>query len=197
MMNVKGEKMKLHEKIRKIRKDLGLSMRDVQERLKFFFGPKKAISYPTLVRIENGKISKFSSILQIRYALGVTIDQLLKDTELEERLVIEKDERINEYTYNEKANASVVIGPNASFLALELTLEPSGRTTLEQSPANGGKFEKWFYVIQGTLHCYLNNEEYILKSKDTLTFNSTIPHYLENKGKTKCICIVIQNPKHF
>lgn len=188
--------MQLYEKIRKVREDLGLTIQDVYARCLTIFGPEKAMSYRTLLRIESGRIAKFSSVLKICCALGVTLEELLKDTELAQRLVIRKKERIDEYTYNEKVSASVVSSPTRTFLALELTLQPSGRTALEHSPQEG-IFEKWIYVVEGLLTCHLGAEQFILASKDTISFDSAIPHYFENKAKKTCACVVIQNPKHF
>ncbi len=188
--------MKLHEKIRKIRGELGLTIQEVFDRGVSIFGNKKAISYRTLQRIEKGFIAKFSSILKICDALGISLEALLKDTELEQRLIIRKKERIDEYTYNEKARASVVSSPHRTFLALELALKPLGKTTVEKSPQEG-VFEKWIYVVEGQLTCVLGNEQFSLSSKDTISFDSSLPHYLENRGKKGCICIVIQNPKYF
>ena len=111
-------------------------------------------------------------------------------------MVIKKKERIDEYTYNERVHASVISSPMRKFLALELNLEPSGRTTLEQSPREG-VFEKWVYVVEGQLTCHVGKENFPLISKDTISFDSSIPHYFENNGRKKCICIVVQNPKYF
>ena len=133
--------------------------------------------------------------MQIRHALGVSIEELLKDTDLEQKLIIKKNERINEYTYNEKASASIVNSPNSDFLMLELDLEYKGKTIAEKAVNDGRKIQKWIYVIQGTLNCFIDEEEHVLKSKDTLTFNSTIPHYFYNKYKKKCICLIGQFPK--
>lgn len=188
--------MKLHEKIRKIREEFGLTIQEVFDRGVSIFGSKKAISYRTLQRIEKGFIAKFSSILKICDALGISLEALLKDTELEQRLIIRKKERIDEYTYNEKARASVISSPHRTFLALELTLKPLGKTTIEKSPQDG-VFEKWIYVVEGQLTCVLGNEQFNLSSKDTISFDSSLPHHLENQGKKECICIIIQNPKYF
>ena len=188
--------MQLYEKIRKMREDLGLSLQDVHNRCVEIFGREKSMSYRTLLRIEAGQIAKFSSILKICFALGIPLEQLLKDTELEHRLVIKKKERLDEYTYNEKVHASVISSPTRSFLALELNLDPGGKTSIEQSPKEG-VYEKWIYVVEGELICHLGNEKFILSSKDTISFDSSVAHYFENKSKRKCVCVVIQNPKYF
>jgi len=188
--------VKLYEKIKKIREDLGLSIRDVCDRGVAIFGPEKAISYRTLQRIEKGQLAKFSSVLKICCALGITLEELIKSTELEDRMVIRHNERLDEYTYNDKVHASITSCPSRSFLALELTLEPNGKTPVEQSPENQS-FEKWIYVIEGELTCVIGEEAFLLKKKDAVSFNSSIRHYFENTSSKKCVCAMVQNPKHF
>ena len=188
--------MKLYEKIKKIREDLGLTIQDVHDRGITIFGSKKAMSYRTLQRIEKGQLAKFSSVLKICCALGITLEELIKDTELEDRMVIRKNERLDEYTYNDKVYASITSCPSRSFLALEMTLKSGGKTMVEQSPESKS-FEKWIYVVEGELTCTIGKEKFILKKKDTVSFNSSIQHYFENTSSKKCICTIIQNPKHF
>lgn len=188
--------MKLHLKIKKTRNDMGMTLQEVYNRGVAAFGAKQALSYKTLQRIEKGQIAKFSSVLKICDAMEIPLEEMIKDTELEQRLVIRKKERLDEFTYNEKVRASVISSPSRSFLALELILEPSGKTAVEQSPADG-KYEKWIYVVEGELTCVLDEERFTLTSKDTISFDSTAPHFFENKGKKKCICTVVINPKYF
>jgi len=188
--------MKLYKKIKKIREDMGLTIQDVYDRGIIIFGEKKALSYRTLQRIEKGQLSKFSSVLKICCALGITLEKLIKDTELENRMIIRKNERLDEYTYNNKVYASVTSCPSRSFLAMELTLEPGGTSIMEQSQADQ-TFEKWIYVVEGCLVCHIGEEQFILSKRDAVSFNSNVCHYYENPGRKKCLCIVVQNPKHF
>ena len=188
--------MKLHLKIKKTRNDLGLTLQEVYNRGVAAFGAKHALSYKTLQRIEKGQIAKFSSILKICDVMEVPLEKMIKDTELEQCLVIRKKERLDEFTYNEKVHASVISSPSRSFLSLELILEPSGKTAVEQSPTDG-KYEKWIYVVEGELTCVLDEERFTLTSKDTISFDGTVPHFFENKGRKKCICTVMTNPKYF
>lgn len=189
--------MQLHEKIKKVREELGITIQEVYDRQVEIFGSKKATSYRTLLRIEQGYIAKFSSVLKICCALGITLEELLKETEQESKLVIRKKERLDEYTYNDKVSASVVSAPNRSFLALELSVEPFGKTATEQSPKDKGLFEKWVYVLDGELACVVGEEKFRLFGKDTISFDSSLPHHFENNTKKKCSCLVFQNPKHF
>jgi len=187
--------MKIYEKIKLVRLDLRLSLQNVFEKGVTVFG-KKAISYRTLQRIEQGDIAKFSSILKICCAIGIPLEKLIKDTELEDSLVIRKNERLDEYTYNDKIQASVVSSPSRSFLALEMSLKAGGKTAWELSPLDG-KYEKWIYVVQGRLTCYLGEEKFILEKKDSISFDSSTKHCFENTAKKSCLCIVVSNPKHF
>ncbi len=186
----------MHERIKIVREELGLTIQDVYARGENIFGKKKTLSYRTLQRIEKGHIAKFASILRICCAMGVPLERLLKDTELEHRLVIRKNERLDEYTYNDKAQASVISSPVRSFLALEMTIKPGGKTPTEHSPAQG-VHEKWIYIVEGTLTCRLGGESFILGPRDSFSFESAIPHTFENAGTRACICVMVQNPKHF
>jgi quercetin dioxygenase-like cupin family protein len=187
--------MKIHEKIKLIREGLKLNLHDVFERGVHIFG-EKALSYRTLHRIENGQIAKFSSILKICCALGVPLENLIKDTQLENRMVIRNNERLDEYTYNDKVQASVLSSPSRSFLSLELSLAPKGKTPWEHSPSEG-KYEKWIYVIRGKLTCYLGEEKFVLDKADSISFDSATPHCFENTASKTCQTIVVVNPKHF
>jgi quercetin dioxygenase-like cupin family protein len=186
--------MKLHEKIKKIREDLALSIQDVSNKVIKIFGEKKAISYRTIYRVEKGQIAKFASVLQICAGLGVKLPVLLKDTEMEDRLVIRKGEKIDEYT-SEGYNYSVLSSPMRHFLTLELIIAPKVKMPVERSPE--GNYEKWIYVLKGELTLDLGKEKYLLKEGDSISFKSSVDHQFENNTKTNCVCIVLQNPKHF
>ena len=188
--------MRLHERIKQIREELGMSLQEVYAKGELIFGKKKTLSYRTLQRIEKGYIAKFSSVLRICCALGIPLEKALKDTELEQRLVIRKTERLDEYTYNDKVQANVVSSPSRSFLALEMSLKPGGKTTMEQTPLEK-KYEKWIYVVSGSLVCQLGSEKFILDKQDSISFESAIPHFFANPSKKRCLCIIVQNPKNF
>ncbi len=188
--------MKHYEKIKKIRKGLNLSMPDVHSYAKTFLGQQKAISISTMGRIEDGKPTKFSSLIKYCSLLGITLKDLFKDTEFEERLVIRKKERTGGYAYN-KGHSYIVNNPNQSFLAQEFTLEPSGKTPLDYAPANKGKSAKWVYVTRGQLTCVIQDEKFLLKVQDTISFDGTKPHYFENNSRKKCLFIVIENPGRY
>jgi transcriptional regulator with XRE-family HTH domain len=191
--------MKLHEKIRQVRKEKGLTMVALKDRLREVFGDK-ALRYNTLYRIEKGlRDARFSSLSQICMGLGVSLKELKEGTEEEGSLLVDivtKREKIAQYIYSNKANAQILTKDKQPFLALRLVLEPDGKTNLEQDPAELGRFEKWIYCLRGKITCHIGKDKYNLKKDEALCFESSIPHYFENSTPKKTSCIIIQNPKH-
>lgn len=189
--------MKHYEKIKKIRNDLNLTVREVYERGAAILGPQKSISISTINRIETGKPHKFSSLVTLCFILGIHLKELLKGTELEECLIIRKKERTSGYQFNESASSQIINNPNHSFLTQEFLLLPGGETSLDRAPQGRGKYEKLVYVISGQLVCVLDDREMILKGGDSISFNSTKPHYFKNTSKKKCKFLAVENPGRY
>lgn len=192
--------IKLHEKIRKIRKEKGLSLRKLNANLIEIFGDK-ALRYNTLHRIEKGlRDGRASSLAQICSGLGISLKELKEGTEEDKpqvAMLIKKRDRTKQYTYSEKAQAQIISGPNQSSSAECLTLEPGAVTKTQQDPSELGKFEKWIYCLKGKMLIKIAQiHHYVLSKDDVLFFDSTLPHSFENITGKKASCIIIQNPKH-
>ena len=131
--------MKLHEKIREIRKNKNLSLKELHRLILNDF-KDGAITYRTLQRIEAGDTDgKGSSLHQISTALGMSLSELKKDTEEENKPVelIKRSRRLGRYVFNEKAYAELLMRQNRNFMVTEQVLKPQGKTKLEQDP------ERW------------------------------------------------------
>jgi transcriptional regulator with XRE-family HTH domain len=191
--------MKLHEKVRKIRKEKGISLRRLHANLIEIFG-NKALRYNTLYRIEKGlRDGRSSSLSQICLGLGVSLKELKEGTEENKPQVatlIRKRDRTRQYVYSEKALAQILSGANQSFLVEQLNLEPGGATKLEQDPSELGRFEKWIYCLKGKITVNVGANKFVVSKDEVLFFESTIPHYFENTRLKKASCLIIQNPKH-
>jgi len=191
--------MTLHEKIRQIRQEKGLSLTALEQRLREIFG-SKALRYNTLYRIEKGlRDARVSSLSQICIGLGISLKELTEGTKEEKSSLVEtikKRDKIAQYVYSEKAYAQILSKEKESFLGLRLVLGPGGKTKLEQDPVELGEFEKWVYGLKGKITCVIGQERHILKKDEVLSFASTIPHSFENNTPQKASCIIIQNPKH-
>lgn len=191
--------MKLHEKIRQIRKEKKLSLTELEQRLVEIFGDN-ALRYNTLYRIEKGlRDARISSLSQICIGLGISLKELKEGVEEEKFYLVEyikKRDKIAQYVYSEKACAQILTREKQPFLGLRLVLEPQGKTKLEQDPAELGKFEKWVYGLKGRITCVVGQDAYIINKDEVLCFDSSLPHHFENNTPQKASCIIIQNPKH-
>ncbi|NQT22278.1 MAG: cupin domain-containing protein [Candidatus Omnitrophica bacterium] len=196
--------MKLHEKIRGLRKNgLKLSLKEFHKRLEDIFGDK-ALTYYSLCRIERGyrEDIRISSLYQICTGLGVSLGELKEGTEEEESKIVNitrgAERSDNRYIYNEKAIAEILSSRNLRFLAMELTLLPGGATKEEEDPIDVNRFEKLIIMLQGQIAAHIGSEIHPIKKGDSLSFASNIPHHFENlHKKVKARCIIVQNPKSY
>ena len=135
---------------------------------------------------------------QLCIGLGVSIKEILGETEPESKLVdlIKHDKRSEQYIHNQKALADILTPATRRFLAQELTLLPGGKTHTEEDPIEVGKFEKWIYCLAGEMTCVVGTEKHLLHKSDCLSFESNIPHYFENNSSRKTHCIIVQNPRY-
>lgn len=192
--------MKLGEKIKQIRIQKGMSLREFAERLRTIFGAK-AIRYNTIYRIERGlrDAKRISSLSQICIGLEITLKELKEGTEEEEfSLVDHYKKRGNpaKYIYSPNARLELLSKEKQPFLGARLILKPGGKTNPEQDPIELGRFEKWVYGLKGKITCAVGQEKIILSKDEVICFESSIPHYFENNTTQKASCIIIQNPKH-
>lgn len=196
--------MKLHEKIRHIRKNiLKLSLKEFHEKLVSIYA-EEALTYDSLMRLERGyrKDIRINSLDQICTGFGMSLKELKEGVEHEGSKIVSimqaSDRDENKYVYNEKAIGEIVSPGNVRFLTMELDINPGGRTQQEEDPLDVNKYEKLVVVLQGKLIVYVENEKHLIKRGDSLAFASNLPHHFENpSAKIKARCIVIQNPKSY
>ena len=218
--------MKLHDKIKKIRLEKGINLKELHLKIVNDFR-ENAVTYRTLLRIEAGDTDgRGTTLYQISSALGMSLSQLKKDTEEENRPVdlVKRTKRLGRYVFNETAYAELMMRQNHNFMATELVLKPGGSTKLERDPElivdedtntqlkeilkklnpqatvledyKIFKFEKYVYCLRGTIACYIDKEMFVLKSGDGLTFPSSTAHWFKNTSKSTSRCLVFQNPRY-
>ncbi|MFC1589941.1 helix-turn-helix domain-containing protein [Candidatus Omnitrophota bacterium] len=197
--------MRVGDRIRQLRKEKKVKRSDLVRKMQFIYGDK-AVDYRTIERIEKGDIVKgrHSTLLQIADALDVDINDLLKDTaaedkarkeELEESVyLVRKDTRGGIFRYNDKASIEIISPEVSSYIAFLLSLQPGGKTKLEQDPEGTIKF---LFVNEGELLLTAGRIERSLSKGDSVQINSHKPHFFENKTKRPASAILFQNPKSF
>lgn len=184
--------MEIHEKIVKIRKDKKITLTEAHKRITNLFG-KKAISYRTLIRLEQGHTEgRETSLYQLCLVLGITPDQLKEKTQQKNASinVFRKLEEKPCLVYNNKASIETLIGPGqADFVLLELIFKPKGQTR-EIAEPKGNK--KIIHILKGAVNCVIGKETIYLEHGDTVSFESDLPHHLINKSRFNSRCLIIQ-----
>jgi len=183
---------KVGQKVKAIRLSQNLKVEEVYEKGMRHVG-KNFISPATMYRIESGEIAKLSSLEQYLWVLESEIQDVIEDTELDEILILTKTERLGGY-YGDKFFASIVNNPTHQFLAQEVILEPSGKTSTDYASKEKGPSHKLIYIVQGELNCILGEQAHILKRRSVLSFDSTIPHYFINQTAHECIFLMVESP---
>lgn len=184
--------MELYEKLRDRRKKLG-TQEEVHKKLVKIFG-KKAISLSTIRRVENGVISKFDSIQQLAFVLGIRLAKLFEDTEFEKITVVKKKDQINHLS-KDGFYAKILSGFTSSFLVLKCSLDPK-KSRKPPSPTDKS-YEKWIYVLKGELICTIEKEDFELKQGDAVYFKSSLDHLLKNEGEKTCEFLTLHTPRHY
>lgn len=191
--------MKTNEKLRHILDITGISVRNLHQKQKELFSPKERLSYNALTKVFYGENQpRFTTLVRISQLLEMPILELIEDTEFQDIFFLRRNKRFDSFMYNEKAHADIVTSPNSAFVNLELHLETGGQTRVERSPDDKKKkYEKCVYVVSGRLKVFINDEEYNLTQRDSITFDSSQPHYFKNTFKQRCLALITLSPKHF
>ena len=194
--------MRLGDRIRYLRKtEKKMKLNEFHVKLIRIFG-NSAISYKSLIRIEkNQRDGHLKSLHQIACGLDMDVKELLSGTEQQlpqEKAVltdiVRKKTRPGRFSYNDKAGIEIVSSNKASFISMELVLEPGGSTKLEEN-AEGS--EILLIVTKGKIIADIHNEVHSLWVGDSIYFKSHLPHHFENREKKPAKGLIIQTPKSF
>jgi transcriptional regulator with XRE-family HTH domain len=178
--------MDIAGRIRSLRKEKNLTLRQLSQ--------KSNVALATLSRIETGRmIGTIESHKGIASALGKTLSQLYSDIEKSEKSIEYQSvkNRTDLFVHNEKASYHMLTTNILSkkMMPVILKVSPGGRTVTEQSQA---ETEKFIYVLKGQINVAINKTNHALKKGETLYFDASISHYIENIGKedAQAICVI-------
>lgn len=178
-------------RIRSIRKERRLSLEQLSG--------KSGVALATLSRIENGKGSgTFRTHQRIAEAFGLSLPELYRDLrpENQDAILVEPGDEAETFTYDEKASAVLLakqLSGKQMFPQL-ITLQPEGKTSLEQSPAGT---ERWVFCLEGGVNVWVGSASYPLTQGGTLYFKASLPHRFENSGSATAKLISVTSPITF
>jgi len=172
-------------KLRELRNRKGLSLRALADR--------SGLNINTLSLVENGKSSpSVGTLQQLALALEVPIATFFESEPVEKRVVFTPaDQRpLAAFGRTQMQNlgkdlAGSVVQP------FVVTLKPGTGSGDRMIVHTGHEF---VYCLNGSIRYQIEQEEYILKSGDSLVFESHLPHCWENKGADTAQILLVLYP---
>ena len=176
------------ERLRRIRKEYGLSQRQLAR--------QSGVANATISQIEAGKLNPTVSLLKkVLDGLPMSLGQFFGDpVELPQRVFFRAEELI------EIADGGVSfrqVGSNLSQRAIQLLKEcyQPGAGTGKHAITHEG--EECGIVLTGRLEVTVGEESALLRAGDAYYFNSHQPHSFRNPGNEPCELISACTPPSF
>ena len=165
------------EKIRLLRDQKGLSLKDVADRTGF--------STALISQMENHLVSpSLGTLIKLAKALEVKVGDFLGEGHEEPFAIVRKDERktVSRFASKEGVKygyAYESLGFDKKNRHMEpfiVTLEPA---TLKTSKTSTHEGEEFLYVLEGEMEVILENHTDVLYPGDSIYYDSTIPHRVQ------------------
>ncbi len=175
--------------LKKARHEMGMTLEDLSSKC----GYSKAL----ISRIENDSVSpSISSLTKISQALNLKLYDIFAGVEVEDPLILRKDEREQFWVPNGRYEMEFLTTGSSTKLMQPLMISLENGA---EAPAGfiSHKGEKFLFVLKGTVEVVVEEEKRVLKSGDTIHFRSTAPSRLANIGKTKSVSIAIMYPPYY
>ena len=180
--------MDVAERIRTLRKRKDLSLRKVADAC--------GISASLLSQIETGRVDpSLNTLRKIAQALDVPLFQLVLEEQGKASGLVRKRQRRMVVFPMSGLQYEIIHSDLQKKMGIHIgTLAPGGMTS-EELLAHPG--EECLIVLAGRMKVEMRGEAIELGPKDSLYFDSSIPHRLCNERKTNCIFYLIITPPKF
>ncbi|MEN6440637.1 MAG: cupin domain-containing protein [Syntrophobacter sp.] len=183
---------KMGARIRRFREQRGLSLAEVCERSglrpEFIQAVEEENIYPSL-----------GPLLKIARVFGIRLGTFLDDQFSQDPLIVRKEERKEELSMLKGKGKAVALkfhslgrGKKDRHMEpfyIEILPEPA-----EDKKPSFHEGEEFIVVISGEVEVNYGNEVHILKSGDSIYYNSVVPHYVSAVGSRAEIYAVLYFP---
>jgi len=165
------------EKIKVLRDQRGLSLKDVADRTGF--------STALLSQMESHLVSpSLGTLIKLSKALEVKVGDFFGEIHEEPFAIVRKDERKTVSQFASKEGVKYGYGyeslgfekKNRHMEPFIVTLEPATIKTSKTSTHDG---EEFIYVLEGEMEVILGNHKDVLSPGDSIYYDSTIPHRVQ------------------
>ena len=171
------------ERVRKRRKELGMTLREL--------GKRAGVSAGFLSRLENGQISPSLDTLQaIATALEVPMFYFLNSA-LPQPVVRAHERRRLFFPDSHIGYELLTPELNAQMMAVLIHVEPGGRRI---TPPLAKPNEQWMYVVQGRMEINVDGSMYTLNEGDAIYYNGNLLREFSCIGDKELIIICCITP---
>jgi len=175
--------------VRDMRKTKGLTLSELSK--------ATGLSTAIISQIERGLANpSFTTLAQLAHGLEIPVGKLFPSHVEARSPVVRKHERRNlQGTVRESMGDAVyeLLTPdlNGTIEALWV-VTPPGQGTVDGPFTHGG--EEVGVILSGKKDVYLDGQRYVLEAGDSITYDSTIPHWYKNSYDEPCVAIWVITP---
>lgn len=177
--------MQIGEKIKQLRLQHRLTQEELANRCE--------LSKGFISQLERDLTSpSIATLMDILECLGTNLKDFFSES-AEEKLVFGPQD----YPVKEDDSGSITwLVPSAQKNSMEpilVSINP-GASLEEDDPHEG---EEFGYVLSGKIVLHLGNSQKKCRKGDSFYFKPTMPHYIENPGKTPALLLWVSTPPSF
>jgi len=177
----------LGQRIRKLRKEKGLTLVEVSK--------KTGVAQATLSRIETGSMmGTVESHEKIAEVLGIGLAELYSGVDRRYEQISHQAEAERKVAHHGKSYQIEVLTSESSkkkITPLLVTVQGASETPKER---NERGVEKFFYLLEGEVKVKVDKDEYSLKPSETLYFDASLPHQVVNEKQKAATILVTVSP---
>jgi len=182
--------MIIGQQIRALRQERKMKLVDLAE--------KTGIQIATLSRMEHGKMTgTLSSHIKIARALQIELTDLYKDLVASQKLAPDlktaPKPRADAASFNNKASFEILTTNvlQKKMAPVMILIEPEGKTKKGKGIPGS---ETFLFVIKGKISVKIGDERFQLKANDSLYFDASLPHQIENQENSGARILSITTP---
>lgn len=142
----------------------------------------------------NKAVPSLTTLQRLATALHVPLTYLLLEDDLQPQ-VVRRHERQVLPLGQEGLRASLLSPLSSQHLELVLLDLPRGTVSWPQSRSHEG--QECHVVLRGTIRAYYGDESYLLREGDSILWDGTVPHRMENVGDGEAQLLIALAPAAF
>jgi transcriptional regulator with XRE-family HTH domain len=183
--------MNVQLKIRRFRKESGLTVRQLAERA--------GCTHSYISQIEKGMtVPSLSMLGKLAAGLGINVVDLFDESPNghETDYYLAKSERKTINYPDGKVSSQILVSRimTRKMEPLVSVIQPGGSSDEAEKMVHPPGTEEFVLVLKGELEFRVNGKETCLKEGDTLSFDGTLPHRWINSGKRNAEVLFVFTP---